>query len=59
MPVAAHGVYDALAMSGTVSPVLGGISFFVLVYFCVKLHKESQQKILAQLQRDEQQPPVV
>lgn len=59
VPVAAHGVYDALAMSGTVSPVLGGISFFVLVYFCVKLHKESQQKILAQLQRDEQQPPVV
>ena len=39
VPVLAHGTYDALAMSGIVSPVIGGLSFFVLIYFCVKMHK--------------------
>ena len=45
VPVMAHGVYDSLAMSGSVDPVIGGIAFVVLIYFCIKLHKAAQRKI--------------
>lgn len=54
VPVMAHGVYDALAMSGLVNPYIGGISFFVLIYFCVKMHKVAKSKVLALLQKDEE-----
>ena len=54
IPVLAHGCYDAFALTGTVEPVLGGISFIVLVYFCIKMHKNARQKILAQVERDRQ-----
>lgn len=52
VPVVAHGIYDALALSGTVNPYLGGTSFIVLVYFCVKMHKYVRKKMLAQIERD-------
>ena len=45
IPVLAHGVYDAIALSGSVSPLIGGISFFVLIYFCIKLQREAQRKV--------------
>ena len=54
VPVMAHGIYDALAMSGLVNPYIGGLSFFVLIYFCVKMHKVAKSKVLALLQKDEQ-----
>ena len=52
IPVTAHGIYDALAMSGMVSPAVGGLSFFVLIYFCIKMHKYAKGKVLAQIQKD-------
>ena len=52
VPVLAHGIYDALALSGMVNPAIGGLSFFVLIYFCVKMHKFAKGKILAQIERD-------
>ena len=52
VPVLAHGTYDALAMSGIVSPVVGGLSFFVLIYFCVKMHKVAKAKVLALVEKD-------
>ena len=52
VPVLAHGVYDSLAMSGLVDPTVGGISFFVLIYFCIKMHKYSWNKMMAQVERD-------
>ena len=52
MPVLAHGTYDSLAMSGIVSPVLGGVSFFVLIYFCVRMHKVAKTKVLALIEKD-------
>ena len=52
MPVLAHGTYDALAMSEIVSPVIGGLSFFVLIYFCVKMHKVAKAKVLALVEKD-------
>ena len=52
VPVLAHGVYDALALSGTVNPYIGSLSSFVLIYFCVKVHKFARTKIVAQIERD-------
>ena len=52
VPVIAHGVYDALAMSGIVNPYIGGISFFVLIWFCVKMHKVAKTKVLALIEKD-------
>lgn len=52
VPVMAHGIYDALAMSGEVSPVVGGVSSYLLIYFCIKMHKFAKQKMLAQIERD-------
>lgn len=52
VPVFAHGVYDALALSGTINPYIGGLSSFVLIYFCVKVHKVAKSKIIAQIERD-------
>jgi len=53
VPVFAHGVYDALAMSGLVNTYIGGISFFVLIYFCIKMHKAAHSKVLALLHQDD------
>jgi len=47
-------VYDALAMSGLVNTYIGGISFFVLIYFCIKMHKAAHSKVLALLHQDEE-----
>ena len=52
VPVVAHGVYDALAMSGLVNPYIGGLSFFVLIWFCVKMHKVAKTKVLALIEKD-------
>jgi len=47
VPIVAHGVYDALAMSGSVDPLAGSISFVALIYFCIKLQKLAQRKVEA------------
>lgn len=52
VPVLAHGVYDALALSGTVNPYVGGLSLVVLIYFCIRMHKFARKKMLAQIKRD-------
>lgn len=52
VPVLAHGVYDAIALSSTVNPYIGGLSTFVLIYFCIKMHKFARTKIVAQIEKD-------
>ena len=52
LPIIAHGVYDTIALGGIVNPYVGGISTFVLIYFCIKMHKFARAKILAQIERD-------
>ena len=52
VPVLAHGIYDALAMSGIVNEYVGGIAFLVLIYFCVKMHKAANRKVLALIEKD-------
>ena len=51
-PVMAHGIYDALAMASLVNPYVGGIGFVVLIYFCIKMHKRAQAKVLALVEKD-------
>lgn len=45
VPVMAHGIYDALALSGSVNPLVGAIAFVVLIFFCIKMHKFARNKI--------------
>ena len=52
VPIIAHGTYDAIAMSGLLNPYIEGISFFVLIYFCVKMHKVARGKVLALVEKD-------
>lgn len=51
-PVLLHGIYDALAMSGTVNPYVGGIGFLVLIFVCIKMHKRAYTRVLALIDRD-------
>ena len=53
IPILAHGVYDAIAMSGSVSPLLGGISSIVLIYFCIKLQRAAQGKVTDLIARNQ------
>lgn len=52
VPILAHGAYDAIAMSGMINQYIGGMSFFVLIYFCVKMHKVAKTKVLALIEKD-------
>ena len=45
-PVVVHGAYDAIALSGSVDPIIGGIGFCVLIYFCIKMQKEAKRKVV-------------
>ncbi|MBO4550339.1 MAG: PrsW family intramembrane metalloprotease [Bacteroidaceae bacterium] len=61
VPVLAHGIYDALAMSGIVNEYVGAIAFLVLIYFCVKMHKRAYRKVVALIEQDNQRtsPPEI
>lgn len=52
VPVIAHGIYDTIALGSTVNEYIGGLSFVILVYFCIKMHKFAQKKMIAQIERD-------
>ncbi len=45
VPFIAHGVYDAIAMSGDVNPIAASICTLVLIYFCIKLQREASRKV--------------
>ena len=52
VPVLAHGIYDAIAMSGKVDPAIGGFSTALLIYFCVRMHKFARKRMMAQISKD-------
>lgn len=52
VPVLAHGIFDALLMSSQVNVGVGVVCFLVLLYFCFKMHKNANAKIVAQLEMD-------
>jgi RsiW-degrading membrane proteinase PrsW (M82 family) len=55
VPVVCHGIYDALALSGTVNETVGGLCAIVLIVFCIRLQKFAYRKLLAQVERDKQE----
>lgn len=59
IPVLAHGIYDALAMSGLVNPYIGVLCFFVLVWFCIKMHKMASTKVIALIMKDKEKQGVI
>lgn len=52
VPVLAHGIYDSIVMAGSIDIAVGGVSFFVLIWFCVKMHKMAKRRIEEQIDRD-------
>ena len=52
VPVLVHGLYDAIALSGSVDASIGGLGFFVLIWFCVKMHKVARLKIMMLVEKD-------
>ena len=52
VPVLVHGIYDAIALSGQVNPYVGELGFFVLIWFCVKMHKVAKTKVLTLIDKD-------
>lgn len=52
VPVMAHGIYDAIALSGSANPYIGGVSFLILIFFCIKMHKVAKSKMLALIRHD-------
>lgn len=58
VPIMAHGIYDAIAMSSSVNPYIGVLSFFVLIFFCIKMHQLAKTKILEHIKRDSMQTKI-
>ena len=54
VPVVAHGIYDALVMSGMVNETVGSFAFLLLIYFCIKMHKFAYRKMIAQVKRSKE-----
>lgn len=52
VPIALHGVYDALVMSEAVNEYVGGIAFPALIFFCIKMHKRAYRKVAALIEQD-------
>lgn len=52
VPFLAHGIYDTLALSISINPIIGVVAFCVLIYFCIKLHKFAFKKIITLIKRD-------
>lgn len=53
-PFMAHGIYDSLAMSGSVNPVVGGLAFVGLIIFCIWMQRHAQRRIADMANRDNQ-----
>jgi len=52
VPVLAHGIYDALAMSGVVNEIVGGIGGILLIIFCIKMQKIAYTRLIALIDKD-------
>lgn len=58
VPIMTHGIYDAIALSSSVNPYIGVLSFFVLIFFCIKMHQLAKTKILEHIKRDSMQTKI-
>ena len=52
IPILAHGIYDTLVMSISISPIIGVIAFCVLIYFCIRMHKVANGRVRQLVEKD-------
>jgi len=52
IPFLAHGIYDSLVMGIDVYPWVEDIFFFILIYFCIKMHRAAKKKIVLLIDKD-------
>ena len=52
VPVLAHGIYDSLAMSSMVNPLIGGLGFVLLIFFCIKMQRVAYDRLTQMIDRD-------
>lgn len=52
VPVIVHGIYDTIAMSGIINQYVGLVCFFVLIVFCIYIHKKAQKRIKILINKD-------
>lgn len=52
VPVLAHGIYDSLAMSSMVNPLIGGLGFVFLIFFCIKMQRIAYDRLTQMIDRD-------
>lgn len=52
VPVFFHGVFDALLMSAEVDATVGMVAFVICIYFCFRMHKKVNAKIVSQIELD-------
>lgn len=52
VPVLAHGIYDSLAMSSMVNPLIGGLGFVFLNFFCIKMQRVAYDRLTQMIDRD-------
>ena len=51
-PVLAHGIYDALIFTSQIDLTIGAVSFFVVIFLLIKLHKYAQKRVVEQIEKD-------
>lgn len=52
VPVVAHGIYDTIALSSTLSEKTAAICMLVLIVFCIFMHKYAKKKLVAMVEKD-------
>lgn len=52
VPVVAHGIYDTLAFTSSLSEVTSVVCMLVLVGFCIFMHKFAKKKLVALVEKD-------
>jgi len=55
VPVAAHGVYDAIALGAAFSTTIEALSLPLIIVFCIWLHKYCKKRIDEQIAKDHQE----
>ena len=53
LPILAHGVYDFVIESVSINPTESGVMVFLLLAFCVIMHRQAYEKIIVQARKDQ------
>lgn len=59
VPVVAHGIYDTIALSSTLSEKTAAICMLVLIVFCIFMQKFAKKKLVAMVEKDKNENATV